>query len=620
MENNTATMEHKHTIKDFANFKGLLTFVKPYWKMFALIIFLDIFVNAGFNLEPLISKALVDYLAGVGENPDVSKGMLTITFFVILDVLVYGAASAGGFFVSLALKKQGQKVVKDMRNAMFEHIMSFSQKQLRELKIGSYVTRVTNDTQTISSLFSDILPQLLRAFLSLVIIIVTTFIVTTHDGVFYFGFLFLAYLPLIFVISYFFRRKAKHFYRMEKKSVSEMNSFLSETFQGIKVIKTFEKGEKKGKEFDQKNDDIYHSFLNSQRLFAIFLPLMYFLQITCVVLVILLCIPNIRTEGAMVGITIGTFQMVYSYSNQFFQPIQTITNSLNQIESIFTSSERVLLVLNQEIELVDKENPIEVDHFQGKVEFRNVTFSYEKGNPVLNNVSFVIQPGQTAAFVGATGAGKSTIISLLCRTYEIDSGEILIDDINIQDYSIDCLRRNIGVMLQDVFLFSGTIESNISLGENIPLDEIQKACVEVGADKMITQLEDGYQTKVKEKGANFSAGERQLISFARTLVYHPSMVLLDEATANIDTETEHIIQSSLERIKQIGTLIIVAHRLSTIKNADVIFVVDKGVIKEHGTHQELLKLHQIYYNLYRLQNMERNLGKEDLQDENDHII
>ncbi len=603
--------QKQYSLKDVSIFKGISRFLKPYLKFFVFILILDIFVNASFNLEPLITKSMVDFLTNIEEGASTTSSMKTIAIYVIADFSLWIIGGIGGYYVSLSLKKIGQKVIRDMRNEMFDHILSLSQKQLRQLKVGSYVTRVTNDTQNLSSLFTDILPQLLRAFLSLVIIIFTTFVVTATEGVFYFGFLFLAYIPVVFTISYLFTAKAKKFYRLEKKSISEMNSFLSETFQGIRVIKTYEREEKKEAEFAEKNKDIYSSFLHSQRLFAIFYPFMYLLQISCVVLVIAIAIPNIRQPGSTNGILIGTFQMLYSYSTQFFQPIQTITNLINQIQSILTSAERIQIVLNQEIEIEDKEGALDVPTFKGKIEFRHVYFSYDNTHDVLHDVSFVIEPGQSAAFVGATGAGKSTIMSLLSRTYEITSGSILIDDIDIRDYSLSCLRRNIGVMQQDVFLFSGTIEDNISLGdETVPESEILEACKEVGANGFIERLPEKYKTPVKEKGANFSAGERQLISFARTLVYSPSMVLLDEATANIDTETENIIQSSMEKIKKIGTMVIVAHRLSTIKNCDIIFVVDTGVIKESGNHQELLKNKGIYYNLYRLQNMERNLGKE----------
>lgn len=604
-----------HSIKDISILKGILGYIKPYRVSFALIIIFDIVLATSFSLEPLIVKYMVDYLTNLDSTTPFSESMKIISIYISADIACWLIYSIGTYFVSLNLKRLGQKIVRDMRNDMFNHILSLSQKQLRELKIGSYVTRVTNDTQNLSSLFSDVLPQMLRAFFTLLSIIVATFIITAQEGIFYFGFLFLAYIPVIVLISYFFRRKAKKYYREEKNSISEMNSFLSETFQGIKVIKTFEREDKKTDEFDEKNSKIYSSFLHSQRLFAFYYPFMNFLQITSTVILMLLTLPTI-VKGDNPKFTIGTFYLLYSYSMQFFQPLLTIANLMNQFESILTSAERIIFVLNEKIEIEDNEDSIDVPLFKGKIEFRNVCFAYEKDNYVLNNVSFVIEPGESVAFVGATGAGKSTIISLISRTYEIDSGQILIDDVDIKKYSLDTLRRNIGVMLQDVFLFSGTIEDNISLGDSsVTDDKVKEACCEIGAEEMILRLENGYETKVKERGANFSAGERQLISFARTLVYNPSLVLLDEATANIDTETERTIQKAIQRMKRIGTMVIVAHRLSTIKDCNRIFVVDKGEIKEEGNHDELLAKNGIYYHLYRLQNMKTKIDQGDLQHE-----
>lgn len=604
-----------HSIKDISILKGILGYIKPYRVSFTLIIIFDIVLATSFSLEPLIVKYMVDYLANLDSATPFSESMKIISIYISADIACWLIYSIGTYFVSLNLKRLGQKIVRDMRNDMFNHILSLSQKQLRELKIGSYVTRVTNDTQNLSSLFSDVLPQMLRAFFTLLSIIVATFIITAQEGIFYFGFLFLAYIPVIVFISYFFRRKAKKYYREEKNSISEMNSFLSETFQGIKVIKTFEREDKKTDEFDEKNSKIYSSFLHSQRLFAFYYPFMNFLQITSTVILMLLTLPTI-VKGDNSKFTIGTFYLLYSYSMQFFQPLLTIANLMNQFESILTSAERIIFVLNEKIEIEDNEDSIDVPLFKGKIEFRNVCFAYEKDNYVLNNVSFVIEPGESVAFVGATGAGKSTIISLISRTYEIDSGQILIDDVDIKKYSLDTLRRNIGVMLQDVFLFSGTIEDNISLGDSsVTDDKVKEACREIGAEEMIMRLENGYETKVKERGANFSAGERQLISFARTLVYNPSLVLLDEATANIDTETERTIQKAIQRMKRIGTMVIVAHRLSTIKDCNRIFVVDKGEIKEEGNHDELLAKNGIYYHLYRLQNMKTKIDQGDLQHE-----
>lgn len=598
------TIEIKqYSLKDTKILKGLLGYIKPYRNWFLGIILLDVFVNAAFSLDPLIVKYMMDLLDSLDTLT--KDPLLTVSSIIMLDVALWIIGSFGGYYVNLSLKKIGQKVVKNMRDDLFSHVLSLSLSDLRKLKIGSYVTRITNDTQNISSLFSDILPQFLRALLSLFIIIVTTFVVTHL-----YGFIFIAYIPIVFAISYFFRKKSRTYYRGEKKAISEMNSFLSEAFQGVKVTKTYNRENKKQEEFRRKNENIRTTFVKSQNLFAFYYPFMYLLQISCVIIVFSFCIPNISTDNGVTGITLGTFQMLYSYSSQFFQPIQTITQLMNMLQQTISSAERILVVLNEKEEAKEKEGLIEVDSFKGKIEFRHVYFAYENDDYVLKDVSFVINPGETAAFVGATGAGKSTIISLISRTYDVSKGEILIDDIPIEQYSLKCLRKNIGLMLQDVFIFSGNIKDNISLGnKDVKDDEIYSACKYVGADTFIEKLPEGYETKVSERGANFSAGERQLISFARTLVYSPSLMLLDEATANIDTETENIIQTSLEKMMKIGTMLIVAHRLSTIKNCDMIFVVDKGVIKERGNHQQLLQNHGLYYNLYRLQNMERNLGK-----------
>ena len=601
MENEEIELK-QYSLKDASVLKKLLFYIKPYMKWFVAIILLDVFVNAAFNMDPLIVRFLIDSLtaASNGQIPK-EQAFQFLMIMVMVDVALWIFAGIGGFYVNLSLKKIGQKVVKDMRDDLFSHVLSLSLADLRKLKIGSYVTRITNDTQNISMLFSDIAPQVLRAVLSLTIIMVTTFASTG-----FYGFIFLAYVPFVFTLSFFFNRQSRKYYRAEKKCVSEMNSFLSEAFQGVKVTKTYNREDKKQKEFLVKNNNIRTAFVKSQNLFAFYYPFMYLLQISCVVILFSTIIPNI--DGHI--ITIGIFQMLFQYSTQFFQPIQTITQLMNMLQQTISSAERIIVVENEKEESQDNvEELIDVPSFKGKIEFKHVYFAYEGDDYVLKDVSFVINPGETAAFVGATGAGKSTIISLISRTYEINSGEILIDDVPLQKYTLTCLRRNIGMMLQDVFIFSGNIKDNVSLGnEEVSDQEIKDACEYVGADHFIKELPYGYETKVSERGENFSAGQRQLISFARTIVYHPSLVLLDEATANIDTETENIIQSSLEKMRSIGTMIIVAHRLSTIKNANVIFVVNKGRIIEHGNHQELLKLKGNYYNLYRLQNMEKNLG------------
>ena len=598
------TQQSTYTFRDGKILKALWRFFKPYQTKVILLIIADLFINAAFTVESLVLAYLTDILAGEIIVEDMYAAC---TFFILLDTVLVFGASIGAYFLTLSLKKTGQRIIYDIRNEMFRSIMALSTKQLRTLKIGSYVTRITNDTQTISLFFSDLLPQMFRSLSSLIIITILTFVYTG-----WYGFIFLAFLPIVFVLSYFFRKRSRRYYAIEKASVSNMNSYLSESFSGIKVTKIYANEEKRIKEFNEKNDSIFKSFMTNQNMFSLFYPMMYLLQIVCYLIIIAFGFPAVMAGT----ITIGNFQMLYSYSGQFFQPVQSLTQQLNTFSQIITSAERIQHVFEMIPEKEDVDEPVYKDTFEGKIEFRHVYFAYEGDDYVLKDVSFVILPGQEAAFVGATGAGKSTIISLITRIYEVNSGQILIDDVDINDYSIDCLRKNIGVMLQDVFLFSGTIYDNISLEDkSITNDEIVQACTDVGANTFIENLPNGYEERVTERGENFSAGQRQLISFARTLVYKPSLVLLDEATANIDTETEHVIQTSMEKIKRIGTTVIVAHRLSTIKNANIIFVVSKGEIVERGTHQELLALKGTYYNLYRLQNMQLTIDNKETMHE-----
>ena len=598
----------KYTIKDIKLIKFFVKYLKPYLTKFILVILLDFFVAAMFTIEPLFFSMIIDKLTVYFKVDDpnyLNIEVLRYYLYIVipLDFLCLFGGSIGAYFVSYQLRKIGQHVVRDFRNAIFEHVLSLSQKEIKSLKIGSFVTRISNDTQNISNFFSNLLPQLFRAIISLFIIMITTFI-KVHN----YGFIFIAYIPIVAVITFFFRKKSKVYYMNEKNSISSMNSFLSENFQGVKITQSYNMENKRQKEFDVKNSTIYNNFIKSTNLFAIFYPSMFLLQMTCVIVVIAIGVPAVYS-----GIfTIGTFNLLYSYTGQFFQPIQTITSLFDSLSSILTSAERTHAVMAKEKE-IEYRGEADKDHFDGKIEFRHVFFKYPNSETyVLNDVSFVIFPFKTVAFVGPTGAGKSTIISLITRQYDIQDGEILIDDRNIKEYSLDCLRHNIGVMLQDVFLFTGTIKSNISLSnKEISDEEIIQDSKRVGADSFISKLPNGYDEIVSEKGNNFSAGQRQLISFARALAYHPSLILLDEATANIDTETEKLIQNSLEEMRSIGTLVIVAHRLSTIKNADHIFVINHGKIIEEGNHRELMEIKGKYYNLYRLQNMQRDISSKE---------
>lgn len=590
-----------YSYKDLGLLKAYVPFVKPYLGKLILLIVFDMLVNFCFTAEALVlSKNLdviQDYLNGTIAFEAARSSFLLYTS---LDLGMLFFASFAAYIVNFFLRKIGQEIVYDIRNVLFDRVLSLTQKQLKTMKIGSFVTRITNDSNNLSTFFSDILPVFVRNLNTVIIILVSTFLET---GVF--GFIFLAYLPFVFLLSSLFRKRARRYYLGEKDAISKMNSFLSESFSGIEVTKTYHKENKKQNEFEEKNKEIYSHFLKSQDLFAVFYPGMYLLQMTSLLLICGFAIPQVYYGN----LTYGTFYLLINFNGQYFQPIQQMASLINSLQSILSSAERCEKILSMEPESDLDEGSLEVPSFKGKVEFKHVYFRYPDGKEdVLKDVSFVIEPGKTAAFVGATGAGKSTIISLITRTYEITGGEILIDDHDIHEYKLSCLRRNIGLMMQDVFLFSGTIEDNITLGDkSISQKEVKEKEDFVGLTPLIASLPDKENTVVKERGDNFSAGERQLISFARTLCYHPSLMLLDEATANIDTETENIIEKSLEKMRSIGTLIIVAHRLSTIKNADIIFVVNKGEIEERGTHQELLKNRSTYYNLYQLQNMERKI-------------
>jgi ATP-binding cassette subfamily B protein len=405
-------------------------------------------------------------------------------------------------------------------------------------------------------------------------------------------------LPLIYIASQIYRKAARGAYRDVRNKVSELNAFLSEHLSGMKVVQVFNQEKKIKQSFHTINRQLRNSSLKEMYTFAVYRPSLYFLAMLATLIAIYVGVDSVLS-GA---ITIGLFVSFYVYVGQFFEPIQQISEQLNTLQSSFASAEKIFDVLDTKPDLVDDVDAIELKSFKGKVEFKDVWFSYLPNEWVLKGVSFKILPNETVAFVGATGSGKTTILQLIVRNYNIQKGEILIDDIPIQRIKRSSLRKFIGQMLQDVFLFSGTIEDNITLqNPDITEAKIKEASQYVGLDYVIAKRTEGLKYQVKERGKNFSSGERQLISFARALVYQPSLMILDEATANIDSETETVIQHSLEKMMNISTMIIVAHRLSTIQHSDRIVVMQKGEIKEAGTHQELLKQRGLYYNLYLLQ-------------------
>lgn len=585
--------QKQHSMKDMAMIGNLARYLKPYLPKFIFAIILDTLSVLLYTTEPLFYKEILRLLK-------IETTQFTSILAIGLFFIVAMFASIILMYISgMMVQKVGQRVIYDIRRDIFNHIEELAIGQLNTIPVGKLVTRITNDTGTLMDFFTNILVNMLKNIITLVTIAIISFFVNWQLAL-----ILIAFLPIILAITIFFRSKSKKVYREIRKNVSSINGFLSENLSGMKTIQIFNQEERKAEEFTKLNKQLRDSNLKSIRIFALFRPGVFFIYVMAIVAVM-----SVGLKLVMNGqLDTDGLYAFYIYISQFFNPVQNLAEQFNGLQSSMTAAERILAVLDLKADVLDSDDSIDVDGFKGKIEFKNVWFSYVPGKWVLKDISFVIEPGETAAFVGATGAGKSTIIGLIVRNYEIQKGQILIDGIDIKKIKINSLRKHIGEMLQDVFLFSGTIASNIALDDDsITRKEIEDASRYVGADTFIEKLPKKYDEEVLERGNNFSMGQRQLISFARTVVYKPNIVVLDEATANIDTETEVLIQNSLLKMKNIGTMVIVAHRLSTIKHADKIFVISKGKIIEEGTHQELLKLRGTYYNLYRLQNMQNSI-------------
>ena len=572
-----------HKIPARVMMKRLLRYIRPEWKAF-LFSFLLILLNVGFEvITPLFIKEFTNAVADTSVPLAYIMG-LSIGYFivsVVSQVMIY--------FESMLLQKAGQRIVYKLRMEVFEHIENMSQNQFNMMPVGSLVTRVANYTTALSDLFTNVLVLLLRNILTVIGVYAVMLFLSWKLSLILFGF-----VILVFVASIIFRNIITKIYRKERKLTSDMNTFLNENLSGMKIIQIFNQEKRKEKEFNEKNTALRKTKFNAILAHAIYRPLINFLYYSALAVTFV--------TGLWLKLNAGEIVAFYLFLSRFFNPVQTIADQINQIQKATASSERLFNLLDVPPEVVDVKEPIKMDTFKGKIEFKNVWFAYEGEDWILRDVSFTIEPHQTVAFVGATGAGKTTILSLIVRNYTVQKGQILIDDVDINNIEIKSLRKAIGQMLQDVFLFTGTIRSNITLHDDEYTDEeINKVCEYVNADKFINKLEKGLDTEVLEKGDNFSQGQRQLLSFARTVLHKPQILILDEATANIDTETEKLIQDSLEKIKNIGTMLVVAHRLSTIQNADQIIVLQHGEVIEKGTHQQLLKQKGYYHKLYLLQ-------------------
>jgi ABC-type multidrug transport system, ATPase and permease components len=579
-------------MKDGEIVRRLLGYAKPYRGQFIFVGFIMLFGIAYDILSPTIIGKVTDLIKDDFELPELYRLVAAYAGILIVSMVCT-------YVQAIVLQKVGQKIISGMREDLFTHIESLSHEQMNATPVGKLVTRVTNDTNAISLMFTSLLVNLVKNMF-VIIGVLAAMIALNYE----LTLMVLCFVPFIVLFTMIFRKFARRAYRRVKDRTTDINTYLSENLSGIKITQIFNREDEKLRDFTDKSLGLGKAKRDQILVFGIFRPLVYVLYISSILCLFYLGGKGYLDGASFLGQTLnaGIIVSFYMYINKFFTPIQNLAEQFNWLQSAFASAEKVFTIMDIEPKLVDATDAIELDHVRGEIEFRDVWFSYIPGEWVLKGVSFHVNPQDTVAFVGATGSGKTTILSLICRNYEFQKGEILIDGMDIRKIKTASLRRHFGQMLQDVFLFSGTIRSNILLGmEGVDDEEIMAACRYVNADHFIDRLEKGLDEPVRERGNNFSAGQRQLLSFARTILHKPEVMILDEATANIDTETEVLIQDSLEKMMNIGTMLIVAHRLSTIQHADNILVLSKGEIVEQGNHHQLLEKRGKYYQLYTLQ-------------------
>lgn len=595
------TMGFERQIGDREIMGRLLHYAKPYLTRFLLVGAVMLFTIAYDVVSPFIIGRIEETVAGDFEMPHIYRALA-----VYVSILIVSMVCA--YIQAVVLQKTGQRIISVMREDLFVKIESLSHEQLNAIPVGKLVTRVTNDTNAISMMFTNLLVNFVKNIF-VIIGVFAAMLVLSYE----LTLMILCFVPFIVLFTVIFRKFSRRAYRKVKDCTTDINTYLSENLSGIKITQIFNREEVKMQEFREKSNALGRAKQEQILVFGIFRPLVYMLYVSSILCLLYLGGRGYLEHQVFMGqvITSGMLVSFYMYISKFYNPIQNLAEQFNWLQSAFASAEKVFAILDMEPVIQDAPDAVELGTVRGEIEFRDVWFSYVEGEWVLKGVSFHVMPKETVAFVGSTGSGKTTILSLLCRNYEFQKGEILIDGIDIRKIKISSLRRHFGQMLQDVFLFSGTIRSNIALrAEHISDEEIREACRYVNADHFIDKLEKGLDEEVRERGNNFSAGQRQLLSFARTIVHKPAVMILDEATANIDTETELLIQDSLEKMQNIGTMLMVAHRLSTIQNADRIIVLSHGKIVEQGTHQELVKLHGKYDRLYRLQYRREEMARE----------
>lgn len=582
--------------------RRLLVYAKDYRKEFA-VTFLAMLISIAYDV---VAPLLIGRIEGMIKDRFEMSALFAMVG-IYAGVLVISLICT--YVQAMVLQKTGQKILSALRLDLFTHIEQLSHEQLNNIPIGKLVTRVTNDTNAISYMFTNILVTLAKNSLVIVGVLVAMLMLNYALTL-----MILCFAPFLVFFTVLFNKFSRQANRRVSTATTEINTYLSENLSGMKVTQIFNQEDRKMSDFVQRGERLKKAKLTRMFTNGTFRPLVYLLHISSVLCLLYLGGKGHIQNTAFLGQTITGSIIVsfYMYTSKFFNPIQTLAEQFDALQRSFASAEKIFSIMDIVPEVVDAPDAIELDEIRGEIEFKDVWFCYKPDEWVLKGVSFHVEPKQTVAFVGATGSGKTTILSLICRNYEIQKGQILIDGIDIRRIKISSLRRHFGQMLQDVFLFSGDIRSNILLrSEGISDEQVMEACRYVNADSFINKLENGLDEPVRERGNNFSAGQRQLLSFARTILHRPSVMILDEATANIDTETELLIQDSLEKMKNIGTMLIVAHRLSTIQHADNIILLSAGRIVEQGTHQELLQLKGRYYQLYTLQYHKQQLQMQD---------
>ena len=592
--------ENERHMADSEIIRRLLAYAKPYWKSFVAVFFIMVFSIVYDLLSPLI---IGDIQGLIKEDFELQELWLLVAAYA--GILVVSLVCT--YLQAMILQKTGQKILSQIRLDVFTHIEKLSHEQLNNIPVGKLVTRVTNDPNAISFMFTNIIVTLAKNSMTVIGVLGAMLMLNYALTL-----MILCFVPFVILFTLIFRQFSRRVHRQVTNATTDINTFLSENLSGMKITQIFNREQRKYDDFLVRSRALKKAKFNRMYVFGIFRPMVYTLFVSSQMCLFYFGAKGYINETQFLGQIIDSSVVVsfYMYISKFFNPIQTLAEQFDTLQRSFASAEKIFSILDMVPQVVDEEDAIELDEIKGEIEFKDVWFAYKPGEWVLQGVSFHVRPKQTVAFVGSTGSGKTTILSLICRNYDIQKGQILIDGIDIRKIKISSLRKHFGQMLQDVFLFSGDIRSNIVLREESFTDEqVWEACRYVNADAFIGKLEHGLDEVVRERGNNFSAGQRQLLSFARTIIHKPAVMILDEATANIDTETELLIQDSLEKMKNIGTMLIVAHRLSTIQHSDNIILLAHGEIIEQGNHQELLAKRGRYYDLYTLQYSKQQLLK-----------